>query len=186
MSSQFAVQGGRRAGLWFALLWGALVWGALVWGSIVWSASAMAQETRVRQTERVVCIGPEDYSSLADARQKLLAAVDRAVGSPFESGLPATFPTAGGGSDEQAVQVRRVSTPEFYNSAGRLNEICVRVWVYEAEGGRQLFTLQPVQAERICDNGIGTLEERRAEVEGRLRSQALIAFEGRLAQVDVQ
>ena len=184
VSSQFAGQGAVRAGLWFVIAWGAIAWGAMVW-----SVSVMAQETMVRQTERVVCIGPEDYSSLADGRQKLLAAVSREVGSRevgshLESGLPATFPTAGEGSDEQAVQVWRVSTPEFYNSAGRLNEICVRVWVYEAEGGRQLFTLQPVQAKRICDNGIGTLEERRAEVEDRLRSKALIAFEGRLAHVE--
>jgi hypothetical protein len=164
-----------------------------VCGGIFGSVFAMAQEeTTVRETELTACIGPSEYAGVVeDAKEKLLATVKRDAMSHFYGEIVTATTTVENfvlTRDEvtTAMQglVRIAPSPEFYNSATGLNEICIRARAFVTASDLELFTLQPVRAERVCDSGIGTASQRREEVEKQLRTNALINFDGQLANAD--
>ncbi|MFM7171980.1 MAG: hypothetical protein ACKO4U_02965, partial [Caldilinea sp.] len=157
---------------------------AMLCGGILGSVSAMAQEeTTVQETDLTVCIGPGEYTGVEDAKEKLLAAVKRDAMSHFYGENVTATTTVENfvlTRDEvtTAMQglVRIAPNPEFYNSTTGLNEICIRARAFVTASDRELFTLQPVRAERVCDSGAGTPAQRREEVEKQLRTNALIHF----------
>ena len=160
-------------------------------GLVAWTEPVAAQEKVVREEELVRCIGPDAYVDVGDAKEKLLATVKRAAVTNFYGEYISAETTVTDSvltRDEVnvAVQglVRIEGDPAYYNSTEDLGQICVRARAYVTEGDLQLFDLQPARAERRCDSGEGTPEERRQEVQDRLRNAALVAYDGRLGDVD--
>ncbi len=165
----------------------------ILFGLMAWTESVAAQERVVQEEELVRCIGPGAYVDVEDAKEKLLAAVKRAAITSFYGVIISAQTTAADSvltrnEVNVAAQglVRMKADPDYYNSTEHLGEICVRAHVYVTAEDRQLFDWQPVGAERVCDSGEGTPEERQQEVQDRLRNDALLAYDGRLAAVDAQ
>ena len=163
----------------------------ILFGLMASTEPVAAQERVVQEEELVRCIGPGAYIDVEDAKEKLLATVERAAITSFYGATISAETTAADSvltRDEVNVAVQGLvrigADPDYYNSTEHLGEICVRAHVYVTAEDRQLFDWQLVEAERVCDSGEGTPEERQQEVQDRLRNAALLAYDGRLAAVD--
>jgi hypothetical protein len=153
--------------------------------------SATAQDAVVMEREISECISSDAYTSTDNAKELLREIVKRQATTNFYGELiqSATIVTNSVLTRDEirsAVQglVRIEANPEFYNGAG-LGEICIRARVFVTEADMWLFESKEITGQRVCDTTDRSRETRIEDINNRVRSDALIKFDGRLARVDL-
>ncbi|MBE2262206.1 MAG: hypothetical protein IAE92_05655 [Burkholderiaceae bacterium] len=158
-------------------------------GSIVPIFSATAQDAVIMEREMNECVSSGAYTSPENAKELLLEIVKRQAASAFYGELIRSTTIVQDSvltSDEirSAVQglVRIDANPEFYNGAG-LGEICIRARAFVTAADMRLFEPVEITGKRECDTSDRPRLVRVEEVTDRVRSEALILFDGRLARI---
>jgi len=159
-------------------------------GVLVPPFSVTAQDTVWMEDVLSECVFLGTYTDPDNAKELLREKLKRRAAGIFNSEL-ITSTTITTNSvvtyDEirSAVQglVRLDANQEFYNGKS-LGEICIQARVFMLDADMWLFEHREIAGERECDTSDRPRQTRIEEVKNRVRSEALVRFDGRLARIE--